>query len=141
MQSTMPSFCQFVLSSPLFKSYSLRMKTDRDPSLDSQHPRSVSLLHFTAGFFILVYSTRGVLHSVANVGLVDAVELVPFKKHLKVSCLQKVAIVQSLGLKQFPASINQHLDLGLLLTWLSSLQGQNILAALSLSRVTHSIGI
>ena len=80
----MPSLCQFDVRSPLFKTYFLRIKTDRDPSLDS-HPRSVALLHFAAGFFILIYSTRGVFHSVAHVGLVDAVELVPFKKHLKVS--------------------------------------------------------
>ena len=75
------------------------MKTGRDSSLDS-HQCSVPLLHFAAGFLILVYSGRGVVHSVAHVGLVDAVELVLLKKYLKRSCLQRVALAQSLDLKK-----------------------------------------
>ena len=60
------------------------MKSGQTLSLDS-HPRSVAPLHFATGLLIFVCSTRGVVHSVAHVGLVEAVELVPLKQYLKMT--------------------------------------------------------
>ena len=46
-----------------------------------------SPLHFATGLLVLVRSTRGVVHSVAHVGLVEAVELVPLKQYLKMTSI------------------------------------------------------